>query len=409
MRELLNTLFGENTLIFEQVKNRIPRQCRFPDIDNKIKVAIGMRRVGKTTFLFQEMQRIMQEHHVPWQRILYLNFEDDRLLPCSQQKLRTLLETFYQMYPENHNERCYLFLDEIQNVDEWSVLIRRFFDTKNIQLYLTGSSAKLLSKEIASTLRGRSIATEIWPFSFSEYLIAKNVTISFTAFGQKQYDLLYQQLLFYFQEGGFPEISRVQPVVSRQVLQDYIELVLMRDIVERYLIQTLIKNTSCIFSVTKFFNDVKSQGIVGSKGVIYEYLDYLDDAYLIFPVFLFSESMRRMHSNPRKTYAIDPGLVNAFSFSLNKNYGHLFETIVFLDLKRQGHKIYYYLTAEGFEIDFLTEDRYGERHLYQVVWDTHDEKTLAREQRALAVAEKELGINGEMITPYRYLSLTQHT
>ena len=119
---------------------------------------------------------------------------------------------------------------------------------------------------------------------------------------------------------------------------------------------------------------------------------------------LYSESLRKTHSNPRKVYAIDSGLVRAMSFSSHENYGHLFENLVFLDLKRKGHKVFYYLTRERYEVDFFTEDPLGNRKLYQVVWDDTDVATAERERRALEAAKAELNVEGEIITPMRYLA-----
>lgn len=414
MNHLLPILLSEFKEHFDATAKFVSRHVQFPELPNKIKVAIGMRRTGKTSFLFQTIRQLLQDKKIPWTRFLYLNFEDDRLSPCSQQQFRELLEGFYKIYPENHDEVCYFFLDEVQNIEDWALVIRRFFDTKKIQIYLTGSSAKLLSKEIATSLRGRSIPIEIWPYSFQEYLSAQNINLEPGLRGQKTQDILLKHLKLYIAHGGFPETIGTQLIDQRQLLQDYTELVIMRDIVERhsvtnisllkYLIKTLLKNTAGGFSVHKFANDIKSQGLSGSKNTIYDYLSYIEDAYLAFLLPLYSESMRKMMSNPRKIYAVDSGLVNAFSFGLNQNSGHLFENLIFLDLKRAGHKIHYYLTKERYEIDFLTEDRFGEKHFYQVVWDTSDKKTLEREMRAIKSAENELKIQGKLVTPENYIN-----
>jgi predicted AAA+ superfamily ATPase len=413
MLNLLKILLAEQRETFERVSKGFKRDIQFPKVPNKIKVAIGMRRVGKTFFLYQEIKRLIEDEKIPWERFLNLNFEDDRLLPCSQEKLRDLLESFYKLYPENHNHTCYLFLDEIQLVEDWSLVIRRFFDSKKVQIYLSGSSAKLLSKEIATELRGRSLSIEIWPYSFDEYLLATNMTFKSDLLGQQNRDILHQSLRYYLYHGGFPEIIAMPENESRQVLQDYVELVIMRDIIERYniknialikyMIKTLLKNASCSFSVNKLYNDIKSQGMSGARSVLYDYLGYLEDAYLIFSIPLFSESLRQEQSNPRKIYAIDPGLVKAYTFSLNDNFGHLFENLIFLDLKRTNHKIYYYLTKEKYEIDFFVEAPDGSRKIYQVAWDMSDPKTNEREQRALDAAKKELKVDGELITPDNYI------
>ena len=169
------------------------------------------------------------------------------------------------------------------------------------------------------------------------------------------------------------------------------------------MIKTLLKNTGCSFSVNKFANDLNTQGILGSRNIIYDYLSYIEDSYLVSTVALFSESVRKTNSNPRKIYAIDTGLVKAFSFSMSANWGHLFENVVFLDLKRSGHKIYYYLTKDKYEVDFLVEDPLGNKKLYQVVWNSEDDSTLQREIRALDAAKEELQLPGEIISPSTYL------
>lgn len=413
---MFNSLFQELREEFIQeisiFNNGTPREAKFSDIPNKIKVAIGMRRSGKTYFLMQQI-RALQQNGLPLSQIFFMSFEDDRLLPMSQDSLRSFIDEFYSLYPENHGKPCYFFLDEIQNVADWPILVRRVFDSKRVELYLTGSSAKLLSKEIATSLRGRSVATEIWPFSFDEYLFAKKVEPVGKIVGKAVRDRLMQHLIEYLMHGGFPEAIHLELPDRNGLLQDYVNVVIFRDIIERYgitnitlikyMIKTLLKNVGTSFAVNKFYNDLKSQGFSVSKTTIHDYLGYIEDAYLAFTVPLYSESIRKVHSNPRKIYAVDSGLVNAYTLSLSKNYGHLFENLVYLDLRRKGHEIYYYLTNERYEIDFMTKDKSGNLHLYQVVWDDSNPETMERETRALRIAEKELGIKGEIITPAKYI------
>lgn len=335
----------------------------------------------------------------------------------TQEKLRQLLDGFYSLYPENHDRGCYLFLDEIQNVETWALVVRRYYDTKKVQIYLSGSSAKLLSKEIATSLRGRSLVTEVWPFSFNEYLRTKNVAYETKIFGKKFIDKMQSNLAAYLNYGGFPETVDLSETADRiRILQDYIDLVIFRDIIERYkisnivlvkyLLQLLLKNPGTLFSINKIFNDLKSRGFSVSKNTLYEYLSYFEDAYVVFSVPLYSESIRKTQSNPRKIYVIDPGLSNAYSLKFDRDFGHLFENLVYLDLRRKGHKIYYYLTQNRNEVDFLTKDLNGKTHLYQVVWDTSDNATLLRERRALKEATDELNVPGEIITPEIYLTRT---
>lgn len=412
MQDLLETLLEEAFDVVKLARTSIPRQLQFPESEQMIKVAIGMRRSGKSYFLYQTINQLLDKG-VDSQQILLINFEDDRLLPMNAKEMGALLDTFYSLYPENHTRSCYLFLDEVQNVPDWHQVVRRYFDTKNVQLYLTGSSAKLLSKEIATSLRGRSLSVEVWPYHFNEYLTAHNLALPAKPFGQKSFDTMRKQLLNYFSIGGFPAVQHMAPHEWRETLQTYVDTVILRDIVDRYnvsniallkyLINTLLTNAATSFSVNKFYNDIKSQGYKVGKDTIHNYMDYIEDAYLAFSVPLYSESEREKQNKPKKIYAVDSGLINANSLKLNDIYGKLLENQIYLDLRRQGKSIYFYNTSDGYEIDFVTIDALGGREIIQVVWDISDPKTLERGRRALSQAEQELGCAGRIITLRDYL------
>ena len=412
MQNLLPTLREEFRQKIESFEGGVAREVDFPDVPNKIMVSIGMRRVGKTFFVLQKIKALLPE--VPLSRILYINFEDDRLFPMPQQKFAELLDAFYSLYPENHGQLCYLFLDEIQNVEQWYRVVRRFFDTKKVKIYLTGSSAKLLSKEIATSLRGRSLATEMWPFSFREFLQAKNITYPKAPFGKPSLDKLMANLRDYIEHGGFPEVTPLAAVEHGQVLQDYVSVVIFRDIIERYgvtnisliryLVNTLLKNVGRSFSINKLFNDLKSQAIPVSKTTLHDYLEHIEDAYLAFTLPLYSESLRKVQTNPKKIYAVDTGLARSYMMGRMQNIGRYFENLVYLDLRRRGHQVHYYLTKTRREVDFFTRSPQGDWHLYQVCWDMSDPKTYERESVALQEAENELGVKGTIITPETYLT-----
>ncbi len=414
MKTLLATLLEEFREKLEIIKaSGIPRKASFPEAKNLIKVAIGMRRTGKTFFVLQQMLKLLKKG-IPLESILYINFEDDRLLPMDYKKMGTLIDTFYTLYPENHTRECHIVLDEVQNIPDWAVVVRRIFDTKKVQLYLTGSSAKLLSKEIATSLRGRSIEREIWPFSFTEFLSAHSVDTPVSPLGKKASDQLRKHLLDYMTIGGFPAVQFLTPPDRLQTLQGYVETVIIRDIVERhhvtnitllrYMIITLLKNTAAPFSINKFYNDIKSQGHKVGKDTLYNYLGYLEDAYLLFAVPHFSESVRTLSTAPKKMYVIDDGLLLANTFSLSKNFGKLFENLIFLEIRRQAHNIYYYKTYNDLEIDFVVTSKQSPPKLIQVCWELDDPVTREREERALREAEKELGIKGIIIDYQTYLN-----
>ena len=409
---LLDSLLEDFYTTLAETKNSISRQFSFPHADKMIKVAVGMRRSGKTYFLFQHIHYLL-EQGVPLQTILYINFEDDRLLPMNQKAMAELLESFYTLYPENHHRQCYLFLDELQNVEGWQLVVRRFFDTKKVQIYLTGSSAKLLSKEIATSLRGRSLSIEIWPYNFNEYLLAHNVKRPEKALGKITLDLFGKHFLNFLKIGGFPAVQELSESSHREALQNYVETVIFRDVIERhnvtnvallkYLTNTLLKNFASVFSSNKFYNDVKSQGYQAGKDTIYNYIEYLEDTYLIATVPLLTESLRRAQTTSKKIYVVDNGLIQANIFSQNNNLGRLLENQIYLDLRRENKKIFYYQTKSGYEIDFVTQSQDGKKELIQVVWDMSDPKTRVREERALEEAERELKISGKIVDKELYL------
>lgn len=411
MSELLNLIRDELLIKINKLSNIVKRNVHIPDMPNKIKVVIGMRRTGKTYYLLDKIKQLLDKG-LPYSRIIYINLEDDRLQPMNAKQLAALIDEFYALYPDNHHQHCQLFFDEIQTVEDWPKYIRRLQDTKDVDIYLTGSSAKLLSKEIATELRGRSVAFEMWPLSFQEYLSSQSVKYSPP---KSKIDIDKCKILLqdYLLTGGFPEIAVYPFMEKNKVLQDYVDVVIYRDIIERhritnldlikYMIKYLIKNAAANVSLNKLYNDLRSQGYTIGRATVYDYLNYISDAYLAFLVPLYSESVRKTQANPRKVYTVDTGLTKAYSLSNTMNIGRLFENMIYLDLRRRGDEIYYYQTHEKYEIDFFTRSTDGTLHLYQVAWDISQPETLIREERALHSAEKELGIKGELITPATYL------
>ncbi len=411
-RMMLQVLLGEFRDKLDGLKDIVIREAQFPDAPGKIKVAMGMRRAGKTYFIYQHILKLLSDG-VHKTTILHINFEDDRLLPLNEQKLAKLVDAFYALYPENHDKKCYLFFDEIQNVDNWPIVIRRLHDTKNAEIFLTGSSAKLLSKEISTSLRGRSLAIEIWPYSFNEYVAAKKISIDRSFYDKKTQDKLIQLFHGYLLEGGFPEITSFTPDVKQRTLQEYLDVAIFRDIIERheiknpvvikYMILSMLHSAGKPFTINKFYNDLKSQGYQIGKDILYTYVDYIEDAYLAFSVAIFDKSIRKIQTNPKKLYAIDPGMIRAVTMDYESDLGRLFENVIFLELKRLGCKVHYYLTSERYEIDFLIQTPRGQKKFFQVAWDMQDANTAQREERALRAGMKELKIEGEIVTLDSYL------
>jgi predicted AAA+ superfamily ATPase len=410
MSRLIRTLLEEFRIRLEL--DQVERDLELPGIANKIDVVVGMRRSGKTYFLFQQIRRLLAQG-TALEAILYLNFEDDRLLPLDSDRASQLVDAFYALFPENHDRLCHLFLDEVHQIENWALWVRRLHDTRRIRLYLTGSSAKLLGREIATELRGRALTTEVWPYSFTELLRAKGMSMERSLLGRASLDKLLKLLHGYLAGGGFPEVAQLDAWQRTRILQDYVDVVVFRDVVERhritnvsvarYLTQVLLRSIGRSFSVNKVFNDLKSQGRRVSKTTLYDYIGHFEDAYLCFAVPLHDRSPRRAETAPRKIYAVDPGLAAAFTPAPDQDLGQLFENLVFLDLRRRGCDVTYYLTRSRYEVDFVARHPTGQIELVQACYEPRDARTLERETRALREAELELGLEGTLVTPESYL------
>lgn len=378
------------------------RIVNLPEIPGKIDTIIGIRRAGKTFFVYQ----ILQEHlnkGLPKESILYINFEDERLLPLTAKDLDKIPNTYYRLFPKCKDTKCYFVFDEIQNIEGWDKFVRRLLDTENIHIILTGSSAKLLSKEIATALRGRTLSTEIFPYSFREVLLYENPGIDLVSKpGSKTRAIINNRIRQYFLQGGFPEVLNLEQEYRIRILQGYVDVVTIKDIIERYqvsnvqalraLIRGLLTSAACLFSVNKFYNDLRSQGISCTKNDLYDFIDYLADAYLVYPVSIFTRSERVRRTNPKKIYIVDNGLITAFSHDAKADQGRLLENFVYLTLRRQNLTIEYYRTQQNTEVDFITTSFDGKRSLYQVALELDDPKTRTREIRALERAMQELSI-----------------
>jgi predicted AAA+ superfamily ATPase len=344
-----------------------------------------MRRSGKTYILFSLIEKLRQT--IDPKNIIYINFEDDRLFPLTLAKLDDLMEGYYELYPEKREERVYLFLDEVQNVEGWEKYIRRIDDTLNLQLYITGSSSKLLSSEIATSLRGRTITYEIFPFSFREYLRYREIEVNL--YSSKSVSFIKNAFNSYLIDGGFAETFDETPDVQKRILKDYLDLIIYKDVVERYSIknQSLLKhlikymfvNMGTLISVNKLYNDYKSQGYKVGKDTLQDYLSYLQEAYTLFTTPIYRNSVREEQRNPKKLYAIDNGFKKLFSISLSDDYSKLYENLAFLHLRRKSSEVYYFKDKQ--EVDLYA--RTDKEELVNVSYLIEDEKTLTRELNAL--------------------------
>lgn len=394
----------------------IPRLVSIPRVARKAAVVIGMRRTGKTFFMYQQIRSLLAAGTAK-RDILYVNFEDDRLEADDPQLLSQLLEAFYRSNPAVRDGRAYLFLDEIQLLSGWPRFVRRVLDTENAQVVLGGSSAKLLSSEVATELRGRGMPVEIFPFSFRESAAAAGIAFPEAAPpGARTRAQLEAHFDAYLAAGGFPEVQGMTPADRIQTLQDYIELVLLRDVIERHRMENavaarafarlLLQSPARSFTVNKGYLDLRSRGLKVSKDTLHALLDHFQDAYLLFAIPVFRKSIRAQATNPRKLYVIDPGLAGAMSHLTATDVGARLENAVFLALRRHhGRMIHgevsYYITGTGREVDFVVGDVSQERatRLVQACVDLSAPGVRELELGALVEAMQETGLpQGEIVS-----------
>jgi len=376
------------------------REARVPAIPGKAHAVIGMRRAGKTWFLYQCLRERMDKG-TPRESLVYLNFEDERLAGLEAGQLAWVLEEYFAQFPQfRDRRRVTFFFDEIQAVPGWETFIRRILDSEKVEVFISGSSARLLSREIATAMRGRATETVIFPFGFREYLRHHDVEApADPAFVPKtQRSRLERAFQDYLESGGFPEAQGLAERDRIGLLQGYVDTAVFRDVVERHgvsnvtalrrLVRQLLGTATGRFSVHRFYNDLRGQGIAVSKDALHEMLGHLEDAFLVRLVPLATTSERQRQSNPRKVYPIDPALVTAFDRSGKANAGQLLETAVLIELERRSGEIGYVVTPRGFEVDFLATAPGGRQTLIQVAADLTDKAVREREFRALADASQ---------------------
>jgi predicted AAA+ superfamily ATPase len=378
----------------------VPRNLQVETVSGKATVCIGVRRSGKSTFLFQVIQRLL-DNGVPRENLLYLNFFDDRLHALRQDRLGLIPEAYYSLFPEKKNtERVYCFFDEIQAVPGWEPFIDRLMRTEKCEVYLTGSSARMLSREIATQMRGRALSWELFPFSFKEFLDYKEITGP--GFRSTKKRLLIQKAFDeYWETGGFPEVAGLSRNLRIKIHQEYFNTILFRDLIERHDIphpkavsdlgHWLVDNTASLYSVNNLTGYLKSLGHKVPKSAVSDYLAWFEDAYFLFTVRIFDASLARSNTNPKKIYCVDHALVNSVSSGILLNFGHLLENLVFTALRRHHSEIYYFKTKTGREVDFIVPGRDRSRMLVQVCESLVEAQTKKRETLALNEAMSELG------------------
>jgi predicted AAA+ superfamily ATPase len=383
----------------ERYKRRMKlREVELPLNTKKVVVAKGVRRAGKSSAMLLVVDALLASG-VPITRVLYLSFDDERL-PFSAENFDLILQSYRELYPKTPFSEVHLFLDEVQQCPGWEQFVRRVYDQETKHIFITGSNAKLLSAEIASSLRGRTLQFEYFPLSFTEFCSFNNIDT------QKDSPEAKARLVVAFQDylvqGGFPELVVQSPAYRDKILQEYYHLMLYRDMVERYdirnlpalryFIRRLLVNITKPTSIHKIYHELKSAGLSVSKNSLYEWADQLETIYLFLTLPKYEPSMVKEHSSEKKYYLIDNGLLRALSAQLTEGKGKLLENLIFLHLRSQsslGTQLFYFKGKK--ECDFMVTHNQEVSHLVQASWQLADGSTRERELAGLVEAAKATG------------------
>ena len=377
-------------LIRRKIQDNIEPFIKFKEVV----IITGPRRGGKSSLMKLICDDLIKKDKIPPSNILYLNFEDERFIDFNTSDFAYTYELFLQI--NKPMGRLYFFLDEIQNVTGWERWVNRLYENENIKIFITGSNASLLSSEISTALTGRNRMITNFPFSFGEFLTFKNYKLQKNNFYQtKKRAVIKSFFQEYLRLGGYPEIIKIN---DPTFLEQYFKDIIYRDILPRYSIKKIKEiRELCLFlasNLASIHSYYKLQSLIGVKSIntVKTYLEILEEAFLFFRINLFDYSIKRQIYNPSKIYIIDTALGNSISFKFSENIGHIYENLVFLELKRRNKEIYYWKSKKGKEIDFLIKKGLNIEEAIQVSYNLNDKKTLDREIESLLIAKDEFKI-----------------
>ncbi|MFP4289955.1 MAG: ATP-binding protein [Bacteroidales bacterium] len=387
MKDIIQSIILENQ--YFDYPEMVQRKIKIPVNQGVIISITGVRRSGKTFLLYDAIQRLLQMG-TPKENIIFINFEDERI-NLDVSTLHLIIESYYELYPDIQLKNTSFFFDEVQNIPGWEKFVRRVYDTKTRNIYITGSNSRYLSKEIATELRGRTLPFTLFPLSFSEFLDFSGIDKRLYPQSQKSRIINYMQQ--FLTDGGFPEVQIIDKQYRTRLLQQYFNVMIFRDIVERYqvsnveelkfFIKKIFAGVTKPFSVNKAYNDLRSLGYKVSNKYLYDYLTYCNDVFLCQNVNRFDYSEIKQNKSDKKQYVIDTGLLHAIEFSVSQNKGKLLENMVFLEFLKQEKQVFYH--KEVNECDFVIRSG-SEYKPVQVCWTLNDETTQKREFTGLKSA-----------------------
>lgn len=347
-------------------------------------VFTGLRRAGKSNFLYQLIKQHFSENN--FEDVLMVNFEDERLLEVKTTNLHELIEAYYELF----NKQPIVFLDEIQTIPHWQKFVRRLAD-EGIRVFVTGSNAEMLSSEIASTLGGRFINKEVLPLSFSEYLRFVEFRYTEKTKYSKSKAELFRQYENYLKFGGFPELIRYAN--KKEFLSSVYQKLFYGDLIARYtitnstvlklLVKKLAESVNNETSINRIKNLIKSTGVAIGNNTLFDYLGYLESSYMIGSISNFHSKFTEKETS-KKYYFLDNGILNLF---LTDQDTKLLENLVYIQLRRLGYHMFFLKRKR--EVDFYVPEK---DWLIQVSYSISDKETYDREVKSLHQSMKELNL-----------------
>jgi predicted AAA+ superfamily ATPase len=391
-KDRIKEILFDQKEVFEAKKNLIFRDI---NLDNYISskqviVITGVRRCGKSSLLFL----IKQKMELAESDYCYFNFDDERFVAETD-----ILDKLLSIHREIYGKNPVLFFDEIQNVTNWEKFINRVYE-QDIKVFITGSNAKLLSSEIATSLTGRNLNIELLPFSFKEILNFKAIDYNLNKLSSATKSLIVGSFEQFMIQGGFPLMVKEN---NPEILNQYFQDILYRDIVARYRLSQVdeLRQMAIYFfaNASKLFSYSTLQRITGIKSLstIKNYLGFYNHSYLFFYLQKFDFSLNKQLMNSRKAYSIDQGLNNRIGFNFSENKGRILENIVFIELKRRKVEFFYYSGKN--ECDFVIMQGTQIKQAIQVTYLISHEN-IEREVNGLLEVKDKYNITDLMMLVY---------
>lgn len=376
------------------------RSLQLPLNKQRIVTVTGVRRCGKSSLLHLTINRLLASG-VDKEQILYIGFDDERLANMDVSDFDEILQAYRLMYPDRPLSSVYMFFDEIQIVKGWELFVLRVYKSYCKNVYVTGSTAQMLSGEMSSALRGWPDEYTEYPLSFKEFIAFKGVKAN--RYTEEGAALMANMFKSYLLTGGFPQAVLANVETERvKLLQAYFNTMLFRDMIEhynisaspsvvRYFLKRVFNNITKPSSVNNIYNDLKSQGLKLSKDSLYQWLDYACNIFLLHKVPKYSKSIIKQSTSLSKYYVVDFALAKSVLLPQSEEKGKALENAVYMHLARhlnENEQIYYF--NEGAECDFVIANDEGVKELIQVCWEL-DEFNTPRECGGLCAASAATG------------------